>query len=152
MRGDRGAAVRERVRGEPVPDPRARVPHRVRQDRGQLGAVHPERRRQIGAARPGVGDLGDQRAVRRPQPEHVDPEPGCLDPVPDPEVAQDAQRVALQRDPGPERDRPRRRLRDVDLDPAPRQQDGERRPGRAAAHDENPAYRWHADLTSPRWG
>ena len=71
----------------------------------QGGPVHADRGRQVGSAGPDVVELDDQRAgrVRRAQTEGVEGVPLRADLLPDAELTQHAQRVALQGDPGAER-------------------------------------------------
>ena len=75
----------------------------VGQDPGQRpGAYMPDRGRQVRPAGTDVGDLGDERAVRvgGPQAEGVEGVPVLPHLVPHPELTQNTQSVALQRDAG----------------------------------------------------
>nr|WP_240778996.1 hypothetical protein [Nonomuraea zeae] len=134
------------VHGEPVPDACPRRAHGGGQDGRQFGPVHAEGGGQVGAAGADVGDLGEQAAVGRAQPERVEPEPGRADLLPDAEVAQHPQGVALQGQARAERGGRRLELRDVHGDAGPGEQDGQGRAGRATADDEDVPYCWHAGL------
>jgi hypothetical protein len=70
----------------------------VEQQARQLRAGHAHGGREVVAAGAGVGELGDDGAVGRAQPEDVERVAVRQDPVEHPQVAQDPQGVALERD------------------------------------------------------
>ena len=96
------------------------------EDAGEVGAVHPHGRRELRTARALVGDLGDDRRLRpgSAQPKHVEAVPLGLDLLPDAELVEHAQGIALQGDARAEGRQARLGLEDVDDDALLGEQDG----------------------------
>jgi hypothetical protein len=120
----------------------------LEQDPGELGARHAHRGGQVRTAGAGIRHLDEERPVRVgcAQAEGGEAVAVLLHLVPDAEVAQDPQGVALQRDPGPGRGDLRLDVDEVDVDALVGQEGGGRRAGHTGTDDEDALDGGHGEL------
>ena len=124
--GDGTAVVRYSGDGLAVADPCTGLLGPFAEDGSQVGAVHAQRGGEVVAAGPDVLEDRDDGAVgvRGAQAEGAERVALRLDLLPDAELAEDPQGVALQGDAGAERLRGFRLLQDFDVDSGVGQEDG----------------------------
>lgn len=134
-----GLAVHQSIRDSVESNLRSRAFGSVVQDSGEDGSFHAHSGRKIRSTGAGVVHLDDDSAegVGGTDPDSVESVAACPNLVPDPELSQCAQRVALQSDSGPARARPWRGLDDVHGRSASSQCDAHCRPGDSGSDDQH---------------